>query len=248
MIDILSAGVAAASSPTQPYTYVFCEVGFLRNFLASIEHAHGTGATTLPTREQWRAAVDQSRFAFSSDGVTSAENLLVHPEAFARNYLLGRKWVSTPSGSSPAGCYGSPTTSVTTRSSRRWHRRWASPGSGSGGSRQSSWAFRQVPIPPSPSRHAWTRSRTPPVRPRARLLSSGSVGSDVDGTGPSWHGCVAGAAPIRCGRVGGSDLGRTGPAGGPAAADPIGHTGRRSLGGPCSCWPPEATDKLTLTG
>ena len=102
VVDILSAGVAAASSPTQPYTYVFCEVGYLRNFLASIEQAHGTGATTLPTREQWRSAVDQGRFAFSSGGVTSAENLLVHPEAFVRNYLLGRKWVVDTFGVQPS--------------------------------------------------------------------------------------------------------------------------------------------------
>ncbi|MCU1348337.1 MAG: putative alpha-mannosidase, partial [Acidobacteria bacterium] len=39
-----------------------------------------------------------STFLFSSGGITSAENLTLHTEAFIRNYLLGRQWLTETFG------------------------------------------------------------------------------------------------------------------------------------------------------
>ena len=87
-VDAASTGAAAAD----PYAYTFCEVGYLRDFLDSIDQKSGD-TVPLPTRRQWQAAAKAGRFSFSSGGITSADNLLSHREAFIRNYLIGRQWV-----------------------------------------------------------------------------------------------------------------------------------------------------------
>jgi len=73
---------------TSGYTYVFCEVGYLRRYFES----------NPSTLADWRAAIANGTFQFSSGGITSAENLLLHGEAFIRNYLLGRQWLRNTLG------------------------------------------------------------------------------------------------------------------------------------------------------
>lgn len=68
---------------TPGYTYVFCEVGYLRRYFDSKPSSFAN----------WQAAIANGTFQFSSGGITSAENLLTHGEAFIRNYLLGRQWL-----------------------------------------------------------------------------------------------------------------------------------------------------------
>lgn len=114
VIDILSdAFIGMAQYPQrpfppdeqnpEPYTYAFCEVGYLRDFRASITSTAPTwGWPPLPTVSQWADAVNSGRFHFSSGGITSAENLVVHTEAFIRNYLIGRKWVADNFGVRPS--------------------------------------------------------------------------------------------------------------------------------------------------
>jgi alpha-mannosidase len=113
VIKILSdAFIAIAASPqapskpapseaVEPFTYAFCEVGYLRDFHASIVR-QPAGAPPLPTLARWQSDIDANRFHFSSGGITSAENLIVHTEAFIRNYLLGRQWVSDTFGVQPS--------------------------------------------------------------------------------------------------------------------------------------------------
>ena len=70
---------------TPGYTYVFCEVGYLKKYFDS----------KPSDLQQWRDAIAAGTFQFSSGGVTSAENLTLHTEAFVRNYLFGRRWLKT---------------------------------------------------------------------------------------------------------------------------------------------------------
>jgi alpha-mannosidase len=67
------------------YTYVFCEVAYLQ---AYVSQASDIEVAAL------KAAVTKSWFRFSSGGITSAENLIGHGEAFIRNYLIGRQWLN----------------------------------------------------------------------------------------------------------------------------------------------------------
>jgi alpha-mannosidase len=103
VIDILSDAfvqlnaAASGTAGADSYTYTFCEVGYLQDFLASIDQQSG-GTVPLPTRRQWQDAVTVGQFCFSSGGITSADNLLSHPEAFIRNYLIGRQWVADTFG------------------------------------------------------------------------------------------------------------------------------------------------------
>jgi hypothetical protein len=103
VIDILSDAfvqlnaAASGTAGADSYTYTFCEVGYLQDFLASIDQQSG-GTVPLPTRRQWQDAVTVGQFCFSSGGITSADNLLSHPEAFIRNYLIGRLWVADTFG------------------------------------------------------------------------------------------------------------------------------------------------------
>lgn len=68
---------------TTGYTYVFCEVSFLKKYFES----------NPPDLQNWRNAIAAGTFRFSSGGFTSAENLTLHTEAFIRNYLFGRWWL-----------------------------------------------------------------------------------------------------------------------------------------------------------
>ncbi|HEY5979884.1 MAG TPA: hypothetical protein VIT41_09640 [Microlunatus sp.] len=88
---------ASAGPGAAPYTYTFCETGYLQDLLASIDQ-QSSGSVPLPTRQQWQSAVTAGQFRFSSGGITSADNLLSHPEAFIRNYLIGRQWIADTFG------------------------------------------------------------------------------------------------------------------------------------------------------
>lgn len=88
---------ASAAPGAAPYTYTFCETGYLQDFLGSIDQ-QSSGSVPLPTRQQWQSAVTAGQFRFSSGGITSADNLLSHPEAFIRNYLIGRQWIADTFG------------------------------------------------------------------------------------------------------------------------------------------------------
>src|SRR4051812_31941074 len=66
VIDILSGAFVqldadASAAGGGPYSYTFCEVGYLQDFLASIEQQSG-GTVPLPTRQQWQAAVTAGQF------------------------------------------------------------------------------------------------------------------------------------------------------------------------------------------
>lgn len=79
---LLSAGIKLVTN-TPGYTYVFCEVSFLKKYFES----------NPPDLDDWRNAIAAGTFRFSSGGFTSAENLTLHTESFIRNYLLGRWWL-----------------------------------------------------------------------------------------------------------------------------------------------------------
>jgi alpha-mannosidase len=68
----------------QPYYYSICEMAYLHAYLND------------PAYSQQREALQQltSVLSISGGGITSADNLLSHGEAFIRNYLLGRSWVA----------------------------------------------------------------------------------------------------------------------------------------------------------
>jgi alpha-mannosidase len=77
-----------------PYTYVFCEVAYLQAFMDDPDVAQHD-------KDQLKQYAGKN-FFFASGGITSAENLLVHPEAFIRNYLLGRQWLAATFGATAA--------------------------------------------------------------------------------------------------------------------------------------------------
>lgn len=62
------------------YYYTFCEMAFLKQYLQD----NPSQINTITN--------NKDRISISGGGVTSAENLICHGEAFIRNYLLGRKW------------------------------------------------------------------------------------------------------------------------------------------------------------
>ena len=67
------------------YVYAFCEAAYLQAFMDDPD---------VPTLDKLRLRHHAGeRFLFSSGGLTSAENLTLHTEAFIRNYLLGRQWL-----------------------------------------------------------------------------------------------------------------------------------------------------------
>jgi len=72
------------------YTYVYCEVGYLRRFMEDpkVSEADKTALKNAAG----------TTFLFSSGGITSAENLTLHTETFIRNYLLGRQWLTQTFG------------------------------------------------------------------------------------------------------------------------------------------------------
>lgn len=72
------------------FTYVFCETAYLQAFLNDAN-------VSAADKNALRAAAGSS-FLFSSGGITSAENLTLHTEAFIRNYLLGRQWLQQTFG------------------------------------------------------------------------------------------------------------------------------------------------------
>jgi len=78
--EILTAAIQDLKGPDNPpyppYIYSFCEMAYLQRFLQQYPQ-------TLP-----------SNFNISSGGITSADNLLTHGEAFIRNYLIGRQWIT----------------------------------------------------------------------------------------------------------------------------------------------------------
>lgn len=77
--------IGSGSAPRSPYVYVFCEVGYLQSFWTD---------TTVPqSLKNTLAGYAGKSFLFSSGGITSAENLTLHTEAFIRNYLIGRQWL-----------------------------------------------------------------------------------------------------------------------------------------------------------
>lgn len=65
-----------------PYYYTFCEMSYLRQYLQD----NPNQATVLQGL--------RDRISISGGGITSAENLVCHGEAFIRNYLLGRQWIA----------------------------------------------------------------------------------------------------------------------------------------------------------
>jgi alpha-mannosidase len=69
-----------------PYTYVYCEVAYLQKFM-------GDPTVKAALKHDLKEYAKSGAFLFSSGGITSAENLTLHPEAFIRNYLLGRQWL-----------------------------------------------------------------------------------------------------------------------------------------------------------
>lgn len=79
-IASMQADQAAGSGP---YRYTFCEMAYLRQFLQD----HPGQIAALDALGQ--------RFNISSGGITSADNLLSHGEAFIRNYLVGRQWLGS---------------------------------------------------------------------------------------------------------------------------------------------------------
>ena len=77
-----------AATTDLPYTYVFCEVAWLQDFINDQNVSQETKSTL-------QSYVTNGTFLFSSGGITSAENLTLHTEAFIRNYLLGRQYLKT---------------------------------------------------------------------------------------------------------------------------------------------------------
>jgi alpha-mannosidase len=81
--------MADYQSKTNQYFYSFCEMAYLQQYLednpSQIEVIKGLAQV----------------LSLSSGGMTSADNLLSHGEAFIRNYLLGRQWAITTLGITP---------------------------------------------------------------------------------------------------------------------------------------------------
>ena len=75
-----------------PYYYTFCEMSYLRQYLQDPNYPNQTKAL--------QGLLDV--ISISGGGITSAENLVCHGEAFIRNYLLGRKWIADTLNVSPA--------------------------------------------------------------------------------------------------------------------------------------------------
>ncbi|HEV7764790.1 MAG TPA: hypothetical protein VGQ76_07315 [Thermoanaerobaculia bacterium] len=84
-IQYIAAGISG-----QPYVYAFCEVAYLQAFWNDT-------SVSQDLKDQLRAFAGKY-FFFASGGITSADNLLSHPEAFIRNYLLGRQWLEQTLG------------------------------------------------------------------------------------------------------------------------------------------------------
>jgi alpha-mannosidase len=81
----------ASIDSTSGYQYVYCEVAYLQAFM--------NDPNVPQSAKDALTANAGSSFLFSSGGITSAENLTLHTEAFIRNYLLGRQWLSDTFGS-----------------------------------------------------------------------------------------------------------------------------------------------------
>jgi len=75
-----------------PYYYTFCEMSYLRQYLQDPNYPN--------QKEALQGLLDV--ISISGGGITSAENLVCHGEAFIRNYLLGRKWIADTLNVSPA--------------------------------------------------------------------------------------------------------------------------------------------------
>jgi alpha-mannosidase len=65
------------------YYYSFCEMSYLRHYLNDPNYKSQLAAL--------KALLDV--ISISGGGITSAENLVCHGEAFIRNYLVGQKWL-----------------------------------------------------------------------------------------------------------------------------------------------------------
>jgi alpha-mannosidase len=74
------------------YFYTYCEMAYLRQFLKD----HADQITVLQQLGKLKL------FNIASGGITSADNLLSHGEAFIRNYLIGRQWVSNTLNFAPS--------------------------------------------------------------------------------------------------------------------------------------------------
>jgi alpha-mannosidase len=68
----------------QRYHYTICEMAYLKAYLEDPAYARQKQALQNLTNV----------LSISGGGMTSADNLICHGEAFIRNYLLGRKWVA----------------------------------------------------------------------------------------------------------------------------------------------------------
>lgn len=77
------------SKPNQ-YFYTFCEMAYLKRYV----HENPNQVSVIKGLAQF--------LSLSSGGMTSADNLLSHGEAFIRNYLLGRQWAITELGITPS--------------------------------------------------------------------------------------------------------------------------------------------------
>jgi alpha-mannosidase len=69
-------GLVEASTTEAPYRYTICEMAYLRRYLRD--------------RPEKAAILAGDAYSITGGGITSAENLMTHGEAFVRNYLLGR--------------------------------------------------------------------------------------------------------------------------------------------------------------
>jgi alpha-mannosidase len=76
-------------SPPPLYFYSFCEMAYLKEFVKKNPDQINNIKSVA------------SFFSLSSGGITSADNLLSHGEAFIRNYLLGRYWATQELGITP---------------------------------------------------------------------------------------------------------------------------------------------------
>ena len=82
--------MAQYQTKTNQYFYAFCEMAYLKRYV----HENPSQLSVIKGLAQF--------LSLSSGGMTSADNLLSHGEAFIRNYLLGRQWAITELGNTPS--------------------------------------------------------------------------------------------------------------------------------------------------
>jgi alpha-mannosidase len=82
----------ANQTNSPPYYYTFCEMSYLRQYLQDPNYSNQTSVL--------QGLLDV--ISISGGGITSAENLVCHGEAFIRNYLIGRQWIANTLNVVPA--------------------------------------------------------------------------------------------------------------------------------------------------